>query len=44
MFVKYAVVLHSWRFKEAAIWTKLFKIDAQLSSKKPKGTPVRDTW
>ena len=42
MFVMYAVVLHSWRFKEAEIWTQLFKLDAQLSSKKPKGTTVRD--
>ena len=42
LFVSYITQLHSWRHKPEAVWSRLFELERNLSSKKPRSTPVRD--
>ena len=42
LFITYIAALHSWRYKEADVWTRLFELNRSLASKKPPGSTVRD--
>ena len=42
LFITYIAALHSWRYKEADVWTRLFKLNESLAGKKPRGIPLRD--
>ena len=42
LFVTYIAALHSWRFKEADVWAKLFELNQSLAEKKPPDTTIRD--